>query len=128
MSPASKPKAAAPAPTRFHALSDAQLADEIGAIDGEMDAAKTRQDEARAEMTARGKWAIEGRLFTVQKSVCATSSIDTAAVRAEMGEAWVAAHSKPGKRTNFKVGRKDAPAPARKPRSRHAATTQAEAA
>lgn len=110
-------------PTRFANLSDAKLADEFGAIETEHDALKARQDEAREELTRRRKWAIEGQAFTVLKAVTATSSLDTGAIRKEMGEAWVSARTKPGTRTTYRVAKKgEVCEPTPPKRSRNAGT------
>ena len=124
---------AADAPTRFDNVTDAMLADELGAIDEELDAVKERQDEARREMVRRGKGALEGLTHTVLRAQIQTTTIDTAAIRKEMGDTWCSERSKPGTRTTYRIDRKGdvaepiaepepvpAPAPARKPRPANA--------
>ena len=106
----SRARPAPGAPTRFSNYADAELADELGRIDEETRALEAREKEAREEMTRRGRWAIEGEAFVVTKSVIPTMALDTAAVRAEMGEDWVRGYSKPGQRTTYRVGRKGQPA------------------
>jgi hypothetical protein len=79
---------------QFDNLSDAMLADEIGTLDTEMKAIKARLDAAKAEFKDRNIRKVEGDRFQVARSDSVRWSLDSKAVKAEMGERWYDAHSR----------------------------------
>jgi hypothetical protein len=82
-------------PTRFDNLSDGQLVDELGALKAELAELNERENALKSALIARGVGEVEGARF--RASISAESirwTLDGAAVKAEMGEAWVPRHSK----------------------------------
>jgi hypothetical protein len=70
--------------SRFHNLSDAALADELGRVDSISKAAETELKALKDEFKARGLSAASGDTFMVT----ATEQLDAKAVREYLGEAY----------------------------------------
>jgi hypothetical protein len=62
-----------------------------------------RMKAAKAELNARGVDRAEGERFNVTKSETVRWSLDTAAAKEALGEAWVTAHSKLSPVTTFRI-------------------------
>ena len=90
--------------TQFDNLTDAALADEIGALDREAKALKERLDAAKAEFKARGLDKASGEKFSVTRSAATRWSLDAKGIRAEMGEAWADARSKLAHVVSLRIG------------------------
>ena len=80
--------------SRFHNLSPAMLADLIGQLDKQAKSASAELDIAKEAFKARGLLVAEGDAFAIvlQKTIRAT--LDTANVKAEMGQPWYDDHCK----------------------------------
>jgi len=79
---------------RFHNMSEALLADAIGGLDAEIKALEAEKEAARAALKARGLNRADGERFTVAFVSAIRQSLDVAAVKAEMGQAWFDDRSK----------------------------------
>ena len=79
---------------RFHNFSPAMLADLIGQLDKQAKAASAELEAAKDDFKARGLFVAEGDAFAIvlQKTIRAT--LDTATVKAEMGQPWYDDHCK----------------------------------
>lgn len=79
---------------RFHNLSPAMLADLIGDLDRKAKTATAELETAKDTFKARGLLVAEGDAFAIvlQKTIRAT--LDTATVKAKMGQAWFDDHCK----------------------------------
>jgi hypothetical protein len=75
-------------PSRFHNLSDMQLADAIGAADGVLKAAEAELKALKDEFKARGLEEATGDQFTVTAKDQIAGRLDTAAVKAFLGEGY----------------------------------------
>ncbi len=74
-------------PSRFHNLSDAALADEIGRVDAILKAAEAELKALKDEFKARGLSEAAGAAFTVTASEQIAGRLDAKAVRAFLGDA-----------------------------------------
>ena len=79
---------------RFHNISPAMLADLIGQLDRSAKVASAELDAAKDAFKSRGLLVAEGDAFAIvlQKTIRAT--LDTATVKAEMGQPWYDDHCK----------------------------------
>jgi hypothetical protein len=73
--------------TRFHNLSDAALADELGRVDAISKAAETELKALKDEFKARGLLAASGESFAVTATEQIAGRLDATAVRAFLGAA-----------------------------------------
>jgi hypothetical protein len=73
---------------------DALLADAIGDLDCRSKAIETELKAAKSELNARGLDRAAGERFTVTLSQSIRISLDTTAIRAEMGAQWCDDRSK----------------------------------
>jgi hypothetical protein len=73
---------------RFHNLSHEALADALGSADLALKAQEAEVKALKEEFKARGILAAEGEHFTVTRSDQVSSRLDTAAVKAFLGDAW----------------------------------------
>lgn len=80
--------------TKFDNLSLPQIADEYGILDGEIKALEKRMKEIRESFLARGVDAACGEKYTVTKIEAVRWTLDQAAAKEALGEAWVQKHSK----------------------------------
>jgi hypothetical protein len=87
----------------FHNYSVPELADILGQFDAEVKSLEERMKAAKAELNARGVDRAEGERFNVTKSETVRWSLDTAAAKEALGEAWVTAHSKVSPVTTFRI-------------------------
>lgn len=78
--------------TTFDNLPDPMLADEIGDLDANVKALQARLKGAKEEFFSRGLDKVCGERFTATKSETVRWSLDTKAVKAEMGENWYDRH------------------------------------
>jgi hypothetical protein len=76
------------APSRFHNLSDAALADELGRIDAISKAAETELKALKDEFKARGLLAATGDAFAVTATEQIAGRLDAKAVRDYLGAAY----------------------------------------
>ena len=76
------------APSRFHNLSDAALADELGRIDAISKAAETELKALKDEFKARGLLAAAGDAFAVTATEQIAGRLDAKAVRDYLGAAY----------------------------------------
>lgn len=90
--------------SRFHNLSPAMLADLIGRLDREAKSANAELEAAKDAFKARGLLIAEGEAFSViaQKSIRQT--LDTAKVKAAMGQQWFDDHSRLGEVVTLRIG------------------------
>jgi hypothetical protein len=77
-----------PTPSKFDNLSGPMLADAIGRADGIAKAAEAELQELKAEFRRRGLLTAAGERFTVTRSDQVSSRLDSAAVKAFLGDAW----------------------------------------
>jgi hypothetical protein len=89
--------------TAFDNTTTADLADLIGGLDMQAKALDARLSEAKAELKKRGVTTATGQRFTVNRTDAQRWTLDTAKVKAEMGEGWFTARSKIGAVTSFRV-------------------------
>ena len=76
-------------PSRFHNLSNQALADAIGAADAVLKAAEAECKALKDEFKARGLTEVAGDQFTVTAKDQMAGRLDTAAVKAFLGEGYV---------------------------------------
>jgi hypothetical protein len=74
--------------TRFHNLSNEALADALGQADAVLKGAEAEVKALKDEFKARGLLTAAGEHFTVTRSDQISSRLDTAAVKAFLGDAW----------------------------------------
>jgi hypothetical protein len=74
--------------SRFHNLSDAALADELGRVDAISKAAETELKALKDEFKARGLSAATGDAFMVTATEQIAGRLDAKAVREYLGEAY----------------------------------------
>jgi hypothetical protein len=88
---------------RFHNASPEMLADMIGQLDREAKAATAALDAAKDAFKARGLLIAAGEAFSVQVQKTIRQTLDTTAVKAEMGQAWFDDHSRLGEVTSLRI-------------------------
>ena len=74
-------------PSRFHNLSDAALADELGRVDAIVKAAEAELTSLKTEFRTRGLSSVAGDRFTVTATDQVSWRLDAKAVRAFLGHA-----------------------------------------
>jgi hypothetical protein len=74
-------------PYRNHSAGD--LADTLGTLSAEIAELEGRRQAFREELIRRGVSEVEGALFRATVSEAVRWTIDSKAVRSEMGEAWL---------------------------------------
>src|SRR3984893_7394425 len=72
----------------YHTHSPADLADQLGTLKAEIAALEDREKSVRDELIRRGGAEIEGAVYRATISDAVRWTIDSAKVRAEMGDAW----------------------------------------
>ena len=88
---------------RFHNLSPAMLADLIGQLDRTAKAATADLDAAKDAFKARGLLIAEGDTHSVMVQKSIRQTLDTSAVKAEMGQVWFDDHSKLGEVVTLRI-------------------------
>jgi hypothetical protein len=88
---------------RFHNISPEMLADMIGQLDREAKAAMSALEEAKDAFKFRGLLIAAGEAFSVQVQKTIRQTLDTAAVKAEMGQQWFDDHSRLGEVTSLRI-------------------------
>jgi len=78
--------------TQFHNIPAGDIADQFGALKAEIADLEAREKLLRDELVRRGAPEIDGALFRVTVSESVRWTLNTAAVKAEMGAAWYDAH------------------------------------
>ena len=81
-------------PDRFHNMPVHMLADMIGDLDCQSKAIEAELKSAKDALKARGADRAEGARFTVSFSASIRQTLDSAAVKAAMGQTWFDDHSK----------------------------------
>ena len=89
--------------TPLHNYSPAQLADMLGALDCEIKAAEARAKEIKDAITALGVDIAEGEMFRVSKVETVRQTMDTAAAKGALGDAWVLKHTRYTPVTSFRI-------------------------
>jgi hypothetical protein len=84
-------------------ISNAKLADYIGKLDAEKKALEVRIKEAKAEFIARDKAEATGETYTIKLTHFTQSRIDTKAIRADMGDNFIAMYSNDTEGTRVSV-------------------------
>jgi hypothetical protein len=79
---------------RFDNMSSGMLADVIGELDCQSKALEAELKAAKDALKARGADKVDGSRFSVTFSASIRQTLDTAAVKAEMGPTWFDDHSK----------------------------------
>jgi hypothetical protein len=74
--------------SKFHNLSNEALADAIGLADAVLKGAEAECKALKDEIKSRGSLTAAGDYFTVTRSDQVSSRLDTAAVKAILGDAW----------------------------------------
>src|SRR5262252_6119936 len=72
----------------LHKLSPSGLADELGALKAEIAVLEGREKALRDELLRRGLAEVEGELFAATITNAVRWTLDSKAVKAEMGAAW----------------------------------------
>jgi hypothetical protein len=72
----------------FHNLSAGDLVDQLGAIKAEIAEREAREKALRDELIRRGNGEVEGADYRATVTDAVRWTLDTKAVRAEMGDAW----------------------------------------
>ena len=83
-----KPVTGTPVGDTLHNISNAALADMIGDMDCRAKALEAQLKVAKDALKARGVDRAEGQRFTVTISASIRQTLDSAAVKAEMGQTW----------------------------------------
>lgn len=89
--------------TQFDNFAAEALADELGAIDEALKVMEARASALKAELKRRGLETAQGERFIVTRSDAVRWTLDSAAVKAAMGEEWANRHSKITPVTSFRV-------------------------
>ena len=74
--------------SQFHNLPAGDLVDRLGALKAEIAALEAREKALRDELIRRNVPAIEGAIYDATITDAVRWTIDTKAVKAEMGAAW----------------------------------------
>jgi hypothetical protein len=88
---------------RFHNLSPSMLADLIGDLDRKAKSASAELDAAKDAFKAAGYLIASGEAFSVQVQKSIRQTLDTSAVKAEMGQVWFDDHSKLGEVITLRI-------------------------
>jgi hypothetical protein len=88
---------------RFHNVSPAMLADLIGQLDKQAKAATAELETAKDAFKARGLLVANGETFAVCLLNSIRQTLDTNAVKSEMGQAWFDDHSRLGEVTTLRI-------------------------
>jgi hypothetical protein len=80
--------ASASTTSRFHNLSDAALADEIGRVDAIVKSAEAELKALKDEFKARGLIAVSGDAYAVTATEQIAGRLDAKAVKAFLGDAY----------------------------------------
>jgi len=89
--------------TALHNHSAAQLADMLGRLDCEMKAQEARMREIKDAIAALGVDCAEGEMFRVSKVETVRQTMDTAAAKSALGEAWVLKHTRYTPVTSYRI-------------------------
>lgn len=89
--------------SRFHNLSPSMLADLIGQLDRTAKAATAELDAAKDAFKGRGLLIAEGETHSVMVQKSIRQTLDTSAVKAEMGQVWFDDHSKLGEVVTLRI-------------------------
>jgi hypothetical protein len=79
------------------------LADEIGRLDAMKAALEEKLAALKAEFKAAGVDKVEGQMFVITQSTAIRQTLDTNAVKADMGQKWFDDHSKLAEVTTVRV-------------------------
>ena len=88
---------------RFHNLAPSMLADLIGELDRKAKAANSELETAKDAFKARGLLIAEGDAFSVMVQKSIRQTLDTAKVKAEMGQEWFDDRSKLGEVVTLRI-------------------------
>lgn len=83
------------------------LADQIGQLDAQIKVLSKELEALKAQAKASGLNEIEGRLFIVTISKDIKATLETAKVRAEMGQKWYDDHCKLSEVSTLRVNVRD---------------------
>jgi phosphopantetheinyl transferase (holo-ACP synthase) len=89
--------------TKFDNQTNETLADALGHLDVEVKRLEAAMKEIKAEFAARGVEKIEASSFNVTKSETVRWTLDQAAAKEALGEAWVTQHSKITPVTSWRI-------------------------
>ena len=78
--------------SQFHNIPAGDLADQLVALKALIADLEAREKALRDELVRRGESAIEGALFRATVAEAVRWTLDTKAVKAQMGAAWYDAH------------------------------------
>ena len=94
----------------FDDTTDGQIVDELGTLKAQVSDLTKREKALKGELIQRldGFGVAEGALFRAAVSTSTSCSLDTAAIKAEMPEAWLQAHSKERETTTVRIGARTA--------------------
>ena len=84
-------------------ISNTTLADEIGALDAQIKALSEQLSKLKDEAKERGLDKIEGKLFSVSIDKSIRASLDTKAVKDELGQSWYDDHCKLAEITTIRI-------------------------
>jgi hypothetical protein len=90
-------------PNRFHNLSPTMLADLIGKLDREAKSINSELDAAKEAFKARGLLIAEGDAFSVMVQKTVRQTLDTAKVKATMGQQWFDDMSRLGEVVSLRI-------------------------
>ena len=79
------------------------LADQIGQLDAQIKALSEQLDALKEQAKASGLDEIEGRIFKVSIGKSIRSSLDTKAVKDELGQQWYDDHCKLAEVTTIRI-------------------------
>jgi hypothetical protein len=88
---------------RFHNLSPSMLADLIGDLDRKAKSASAELDAAKDAFKAAGHLIASGDVFSVMVQKSIRQTLDTSAVKAEMGQVWFDDRSKLGEVVTLRI-------------------------
>jgi hypothetical protein len=81
-------------PDRFHNMPAIMLANLIGDLDCQSKAIEVELKAAKDALKARGQASVTGNRFAITFTSSIRQTLDTAAVKAAMGQTWFDDHSK----------------------------------
>ena len=94
----------------FHNLAAGDIADELGTVKAQIADLETREKVLRDELIRRGNPTIEGAAYSASITAAVRWTLNTVAVKAEMGAGWYDAHCRQSLVTTVAVKALAAPA------------------
>jgi hypothetical protein len=92
-----------PAITKFHNRPPAVVADELGELHFRIKALQAEAKDLKAELEARGITEVTTDRYSIKRVEATRWSLDTKAIRAEMGDAWATKRSSVSNVVSYRI-------------------------